>query len=153
MSNSNIIFKDINPSVCINARIRRLHKTVEGIYQAVLGPFNLKGSMLSILFITGKKEGINHKEISESLVLDPSTVSRDLKKLINQKYIHTKKGKDPRVRELYLSKEGLELVNDISPLWYSTHQKVEKLLGEKNLNKLDEMLIIMKSSNLNSTKK
>lgn len=149
----NIEFKDINPSFCINARVRKLHKTIDGIYQAQLKPFNLKGSMLSILFVTGKKPGINQKGLSDLLVLDQSTISRDLKKLASQNRIEIKKGTDPRNKELFLTTEGLQLVNEIAPVWHATHQQVELIMGNSNLNQLDEMITLMQKSTLESTKK
>ena len=43
--------------------------------------------MLSILFIIGKKKHINQKSVADALVLDQSTISRDLKKLIQKGWV------------------------------------------------------------------
>ncbi|MFT6810250.1 MAG: DNA-binding MarR family transcriptional regulator [Saprospiraceae bacterium] len=57
---------------------------VDGAYQSKLIAFGLKGSMLSILFIIGKQELVSQKFIADILLLDQSTMSRDIKKLVSK---------------------------------------------------------------------
>ncbi|MFT4566365.1 MAG: DNA-binding MarR family transcriptional regulator [Saprospiraceae bacterium] len=57
---------------------------VDGPYQSKLIAFGLKGSMLSILFIIGKQELVSQKFIADILLLDQSTMSRDIKKLVSK---------------------------------------------------------------------
>lgn len=130
-------FDSISPQACINAKIRRLHRMLNNIYQARINPFGLKGSMLSILFMIGKHSTINQKTIAEKLVLDQSTVSRDLKKLEANRWINIYKGDDPRHSDLKISKEGYELLEKVSPVWEETHEKVHRLLGDYNIQQID----------------
>ena len=114
--------------------------------------FGLRGSMVSILFIIGKRKGINQKSIADALVLDQSTMSRDLKKLVNNGWVKIKKGEDPRQSQLELTKEGCELLEEVSPLWHELHTKVEGILGSFNIQQIDNITEAIKA-NLDDLKK
>lgn len=130
-------FDRIQPQFCINAKVRKLHHQLDAIYQARIRPFGLKGSMLSILFLVGKNKDIHQKTLAEKLGLDQSTISRDLKKLVEKGWVRVKKGKDARFSELELSPDGFELLEEVSPVWEATHQEIEALLGQFNIQQLD----------------
>ena len=77
-------FDRIDLRTCLNAKLRKLHRIINAAYMSNLKPFGLRGSMLSILFIIGKRPGVNQKVIADMLILDQSTMSRDLKKLVEK---------------------------------------------------------------------
>lgn len=139
-------FDAIQPSTCINARIRSLHRLLNSTYMAKFKTYGLGGSMLSILFIIGKNPNINQKSIADILVLDPSTMSRDLKKLIHKGWVIATKGEDPRNSELRLTEEGIILLEEVSPIWQKLHSKVEDILGSFNLQNLDIMTRALKEN-------
>lgn len=93
--------------------------------------------MLSILFIIGKKPGIGQKALAETLILDQSTMSRDLKRLTEEELILSNRGSDSRQSELSLTVQGYDLVEEISPVWEALHHKVEALLGQFNVHQID----------------
>ncbi|MEM7657268.1 MAG: MarR family winged helix-turn-helix transcriptional regulator [Bacteroidota bacterium] len=130
-------FDRVQPRQCVNAKLRKLHRLIDALYQARFKPFGLRGSMTSILFIIGKRPGIHQKVLAELLILDPSTMSRDLKKLISQGWIRSEKGSDARQTMLYLTAEGVHLLEDISPLWEELHGKVTRLLGDFQMQQID----------------
>ncbi|MEM6344015.1 MAG: MarR family winged helix-turn-helix transcriptional regulator [Bacteroidota bacterium] len=130
-------FARINPSTCANARLRRLHRMLNQAYMQAYKPFGLRGSMVSILFIIGKKAPVNQKHLADILILDPSTMSRDLKKLEKEGYVLIQKGADPRQSELFLTQKGFELLEEVSPLWESLHKQVEAILGQFQLQQID----------------
>ncbi|MEO1655361.1 MAG: MarR family winged helix-turn-helix transcriptional regulator, partial [Bacteroidota bacterium] len=112
---------------------------LDAIYQARIRPFGLKGSMLSILFLVGKNKGIHQKNLAEKLGLDQSTISRDLKKLVEKGWVLVKKGKDARFSELEMSPDGFALLEEVSPVWEETHQEIEGLLGQFSIQQLDSI--------------
>lgn len=84
-------FDRIDPSQCFNAKLRRLHRMINSVYMQQLRPFDLRGSMLSILFIVGKNESINQKSLAEALILDQSTMSRDIRRMMAKGWVKRKK--------------------------------------------------------------
>ena len=130
-------FDRINPQLCINAKLRRLHRLIDSAYQQKINPFGLRGSMLSLMFIVGKRPGVSQKEVAYRLVLDQSTVSRDIKKLTDRGLIQRERGTDLRQTELSLTKAGYQLLEEVSPVWELLHQKVEAILGQFNIQQID----------------
>lgn len=139
-------FDEINPANCVNAKLRKLHRIINAAYMDIYKPFGLRGSMVSILFIIGKRKGINQKDVAEALILDQSTMSRDLGKLVSKGWVTITKGADPRISELSLSKDGCLLLEEISPLWHALHTKVESILGSFNIQHIDNITEAIRSN-------
>ncbi len=139
MKSSTPNFDRIVPQHCINAKIRRLHRMLDAVYQSKIKPFGLRGSMLSILFIIGKNKGVNQKTIADLLVLDQSTMSRDLKKLVAKGWVAIHKGADPRHSELEITRKGYQLLEEVTPVWEQTHREVEALIGQFSIQQIDNI--------------
>lgn len=139
-------FDAINPQLCVNAKLRKLHRILNNVYQKKINPYGLRGSMLSILFIIGKREGINQKAIAEMLVLDQSTMSRDLKRLKENGWVTSTKGEDLRNSKLFISKKGYQLLEEVSPIWQELHTNVENILGQFNIQQLDVITEALKTN-------
>lgn len=139
-------FDRIQPWECVNAKVRKLHKLLDSIYQSRLHQFKLKGSMLSILFTIGKHQGITQKQLSDRLFLDQSTISRDIGRLIKKGWITTVPGSDLRSSLLTITDSGLELLEKISPIWEKTHQQVLSLIGTHQLQYIDHITTAVKEN-------
>ncbi len=136
---SNTSFDDIQPQFCVNAKIRRIHRLMNSPYQDLIKPYGLKGSMLSILFMIGKTDA-NQKLISRQLVLDESTMSRDMKKLESMNLIEREKGSDARHSILSITEAGMRLLNELAPKWQALHDSMEKKLGSESIVAIDQIM-------------
>ena len=145
-------FDRIDPRVCINAKLRKLHRLLNSAYQQKINPFGLRGSMLSILFIIGKQKEVNQKMIADALVLDQSTMSRDLKKLVQKGWVVISKGKDSRNSQLALTASGYQLLEEVTPVWEALQAKIAQLLGDYNIQQIDQIIGAVKN-NLEGIKK
>lgn len=139
-------FDRINPAECVNAKLRKLHRLINSAYMAKIKPFGLRGSMLSILFIIGKKKHVNQKTLSQILVLDPSTMSRDLKKLVSKNWVQSRKGEDLRHTEFELTNDGRALLEEVTPVWEALHHKVNDILGQFNVQQIDHLIHAIRSN-------
>ncbi|MEL6675796.1 MAG: MarR family winged helix-turn-helix transcriptional regulator [Bacteroidota bacterium] len=136
----------INPRQCINSRLRKMHRMINQVYMARIKPFGLRGSMLSIIFIIGKNPGVNQKTLAERLLLDPSTMSRDLQKLVKKGWVYMEKGQDGRHSALYMTREGYELLEEVSPVWEETHRQFSEILGSFSLMQIDQITAAIQQS-------
>lgn len=139
-------FDRIDPRVCINAKLRKLHRLLNSAYQQKINPFGLRGSMLSILFIIGKQKDVNQKMIADALVLDQSTMSRDLKKLVQKGWVNISKGTDSRNSQLSLTTSGYQLLEEVTPVWEALQSKIAKLLGDYNIQQIDQIIGAIKAN-------
>lgn len=130
-------FDAIDPRLCLNSKLRRLHRMLNTAYQRKLHPFGLRSSTLSILFIIGKRKHINQKSLAERLVIDQSTMSRDLKRLTERGLVKITKGKDTRHSELELTNAGYELLEQVVPVWAAMQSSISAVFGEFHIQQLD----------------
>ena len=131
-------FDVVNPALCLNAKLRKLHRILNNAYQKKINAFGLRGSMLSILFIVGKKEKINQRTLADMLVLDESTMSRDIQALMSKGWISRRRSsEDRRKYDLEVTEEGFKLLERVSPIWLKLHQSVETILGQHQIAQID----------------
>ena len=102
--------------------------------------------MLSILFIIGKQKDVNQKMIADALVLDQSTMSRDLKKLVQKGWVNISKGTDSRNSQLSLTTSGYQLLEEVTPVWEALQSKIAKLLGDYNIQQIDQIIGAIKAN-------
>lgn len=133
-------FDNIQPTGCVNAKLRRLHRMLNQHYQKAYKPFGLQGTMVPIMFMVGKNPGINQKTVASRLVLDPSTMSRDIQMLHKKGWLTVNKGADPRHSELYVTTEGYKVLEKVAPVWQELHSKTSALLGTFNIQLIDQLI-------------
>jgi DNA-binding MarR family transcriptional regulator len=141
------LFQAVQPELCINGKVRKLQRLTASVYDAVLRPYGLQGSQLNVLFAIGKRgtAGVTQKIIASELTIDQSTLSREIKRLIDRGLVKNTKGEDARETLLSLSKEGFALVEKVIPVWNRTNEEVGKLLGSFNVQILDGVAIALQS--------
>ncbi len=122
--------------LCIGSRLRRLSRIADGHFRSKLSEFNITENQMTILFVLNKKGKVEQGKIGQTLVLERSTVSRNIKLLEKQNYV--KRTSDYRP-EIELSKKGNELVQKLIPLWEETMDELISKLGENGLTFLSEL--------------
>ena len=128
----------VDPGICIGSRIKMLSRTAENVYRKHLKPYNLTSSQLSILFFVGKKKEVDQKDVGRFLLLERSTVSRDLTRLVENGLI-LKKGSESRPI-LVITKKGSARLEEIIPAWKIAHEETTKLLGEDVTTNIDDLV-------------
>ncbi len=140
----------IDPRLCVNGKVKRLHRLLDGIYQDGLREFGLKGSMLSILFVISKMKNVSQREVADKLVLDQSTVSRDIKKFITKGWVDAVRSeKDSRITVLKMTDLGYEFLEEVIPVWEKKHHYVTSILGEFNIQNLDYTIKALRENRSN----
>ncbi len=122
----------LQPQYCIAGKMMRCNRLVSQIFRKYLLPFNITTSQLTILFIAAKKGTITQTFLSEVLYLEKSTVSRNMRRLLEQNYLvkATKK-------EINITTKGKKLLEQIIPEWEKAMTEIRTSLkqeGEEALN-------------------
>jgi len=126
--------------LCIGSRLRRLSRIADGYFRSKLSEFNITENQMTILFALSKMGKVEQGKIGQALVLERSTVSRNIKLLEKQNYIKRTASYRP---EIELSKLGKELVETLIPFWEQTMDELTVKLGDnglKNLTALENRL-------------
>lgn len=122
--------------LCIGSRLRRLSRIVDAHFRSQLSEYNITENQMTIMFALSKMGKVEQGKIGQALVLERSTISRNIKLLEKQNYIKRTSTYRP---EIELSKVGKEMVEILIPLWEKTMEDLITKLGENGLKNLTEL--------------
>lgn len=120
--------------------MRRAARAVANHYDDVLAPSGLKGTQFTLLNAIVLADSPTITELAQLLLLDRTTLSRNLKPLQQQGLVRLTTGKDARARALALSTQGSQALQKALPLWDKAQASVEQLLGKARLRNLQSDL-------------
>ncbi|MFC7048552.1 MarR family winged helix-turn-helix transcriptional regulator [Emcibacter nanhaiensis] len=114
--------KYIDTCVCLN--IRKASRAVTRLYDEALQGTGVRYTQLIILMVLDHLDNITVSGLAEELVMDTSTVARNLRPLEKQKLISVIPGKDRRQRIVSLTDKGHDVVKDGLQHWRVAQQKI-----------------------------
>ena len=134
---------------CLLSRTRILNRVVTGIYDDELRAFGLKATQLNLLVAVARVGPVRRIYIGKRLHLDPSTLTRNLRVMLNNGWIEeVAGGEDGRGLPLQVTAKGRDLVNQVGPAWRTAQDRVQKLIGDNGatlLRKLATNMIVLPS--------
>ena len=116
---------------CPLRHLRAATRVMEQIFDGVLKPSGLRGSQLSVLAVTALMGPANVSTLAERLVMDRTTLTRNLKPLERRGLLKVATGKDRRTREVSLTPEGEQVLAQVVPLWETSQSLVIEELGNR----------------------
>ena len=116
---------------CMGMRVRRAARVVGNYYDVHLKSVGLKGTQFTLLNAIFLNPSITITQLADLLLLNRTTLNRNLKPLERQGLVRTSPGKDQRTRVLKLTQEGSSLLQSALPLWLEAQTGVVETLGER----------------------
>ena len=110
-------------------RVRRTARVVGNYYDMHLKPVGLKGTQFTLLNAVFLNPSITITQLADLLLLNRTTLNRNLKPLERQGLVRTSPGKDQRTRVLNLTQEGRNILQSALPLWLEAQSGVVETLG------------------------
>jgi len=136
---------DFDP--CLSLNLRKANRVMSQIYDHYLAECGVKGTQFTILRATTFLGQTTNKQLQEVLVLDQTTLSRNLKPLLRDGFISVQEGDDRRIKVLSLTKAGEKLFELANIQWQQAQTEVKAKLGEKNtalLHSLSNSIVSLK---------
>lgn len=115
-------------SCCLGFRMRVLNRVVSGIYDAALRPHGVRVSQVNILVAIAYSGPVRGVDLCHTMMMDQSTMSRDLERLIARKWINTTPGVG-RANLLEITDLGRALIEKIGPDWEKAQAQVHEICG------------------------
>jgi DNA-binding MarR family transcriptional regulator len=113
-----------------------LNRLVTSVYDKALRPLGLKASQLNVLVAAGKMGLAPPTRVCKVLHLDPSTLSRNVERMIAQGWLEVVPGEDARMQPFRLTAEGRALLERAFPLWTKAQQRATTALGAAGVEAL-----------------
>lgn len=125
---------------CFNLKMRQANRVLTSHYDGYLRELGLTIAQFSILRTLSYMKQTSQKDLQEVLVLQQTTLTRNLKPLIRSGYIQTSPSPDDgRVTLVSLTDEGTELFKKACKKWKLAQENVSEKLGDKLSEQLLEV--------------
>ena len=124
MNKSDNTFKYRQLLSCKCLGMRQASRITTQLYDRKLKPLKIKITQFSILSLlaSGGEETVNN--LSETLLMDRTTLSRGLDILYKYKLIENLKSNDARKRIVKLTPKGYEILEQAIPLWKEAEDEI-----------------------------
>ncbi len=121
---------------CAGFSVRRAARALGSRYDEALRPLGLKSTqftLLNALHLLGES-GVN--ALAERLLMDRTTLTRNLRPLERRGLVRARPGDDRRTRALTLTADGRAILAAALPLWHAVQRRVEEHLGAARTERL-----------------
>jgi DNA-binding MarR family transcriptional regulator len=139
--------EDVISRECLAVRLRILNRVVTKIYDDALRPLGVKTSQLNILVVTAKLGLARPTEVCERLLMDTSTLSRNVERMMARDWLEVVEDDDGRAQPFQLTAKGRKLLDRAMPSWENAQEKVKKLIGVDSLASIDDAVQRIRSEN------
>lgn len=128
-------------SGCTCMRLRKASRRVSQIYDRSLEPLGLTVTQFGLLGNLDRLDGISIGDLAARLVMDPTTLTRNLKPLERRGFVvFAPDPNDRRSRCLHLTATGRKVYSGAKPAWARAQRHVDKALGVVDGPVLNAML-------------
>lgn len=119
---------------CLQFSANALSRVMTKISDEEFAITGLSSSYAFLLMTVNEKPGVQPKEISQQMMLTPSTVTRLIEKMEYRGFLERKHV--GRTTEVYPTQKSLDLHPKIQEAWRNLHTRYSELLGRESADKL-----------------
>ena len=127
-------------AACTFANLRKATRVVTQHYEAALRPLDLTATQFTMLAMLDRRGPLRLTDLAEALVMDRTTLTRNLKPLTARGLVQIGADTDRRVRRLSISEAGGVLLKKAIPEWRAAQTALVDGLGRARwANMLDHL--------------
>jgi DNA-binding MarR family transcriptional regulator len=121
---------------CTCMHVRKASRAVTQYFDRILSGCGLTNSQFTILVAFALMGKPTLTQMSESLGMDRTTLSRNLKPLLEAGLVEEVNGPDKRARQVMLSESGKNALIKGIPLWEEAQESFIQRMGQPNWKEL-----------------
>jgi DNA-binding MarR family transcriptional regulator len=121
---------------CACFNLRKASRAVTQLFDEKLEPSGLLVTQLTILVAISILGSVAISDLAEGLVMDRTTLTRNLKPPEREGLIQINPGEDRRVRVVTLTDKGRYVLAQALPLWQQAQAHIVESLGQERFNLL-----------------
>lgn len=126
---------------CTCRRLRMATRRISQLYDHELQAIGLTITQYSLLANLHRNDGIGLGPFAELLVMDPTTLTRNLKPLVRDKFaVMAPDPQDRRARVLHLTDKGRAALAKAKPAWAKAQRRIEAAFGHDDTARLHQDL-------------
>ena len=113
------------------ARVRQINRVVTARYDNELRETGITVNQLTILSAVVTLESVTQTDLQPYMMMDASTLSRNVKRMTDQGWLAAASGPDRRSHKLVVTPAGFRVLAEAEPAWVRAHKWATKLLGSE----------------------
>jgi DNA-binding MarR family transcriptional regulator len=130
----------VKPQGCTNLKLRQLMRRVARLYDAEVGKTGLRGTQYSLLSYVVKLGPLRPVDLARGMKVTPSTLTRNLRPLIDSGLLAIEPGEDGRSRLVSVTAAGREKRQEAQRRWRVAQESVNEKLGARRVVALHALL-------------
>ena len=116
---------------CVNFNIRKAMRAVSQHYDQIMAPSGLRGTQFTILTVLSRAGYVTVTELADYLVMDRTTLTRNLKPLEKEGFLKILPGlQDRRSRRIELTNIGKKAQKAAMPYWQKAQDEMVSFMGK-----------------------
>ncbi len=126
-----------NTALCTAFNLRKAARAVSQYYESVMQESGIKGTQFSLLASVAGQGPVLMGRLAAHMVMDRTTLTRNLKPLIAQGLVAVAPGEeDRRARVVSLTEDGIRTLREAYPYWREAHAGMTRKLGRAGRDRL-----------------
>lgn len=125
--------------ICTYTSLHQLARLTSQHYDAELGEAGLRTSQFLLLTHVLELGPARPCDLAKAMALDPSTVTRKLKPLLDAGWLEMREGADGRTRSVSITSSGFKKRAQGLRRWLVAEARVRDLLGTDNVMRLNAL--------------
>ena len=111
---------------CFCNKLRRSARIMTQLYDEALAPLDLKVTQFVLLRALERLGEASISELAEAVVLERSTLGRNIRLLEQRELVHLTEGNDQRTQQIRLTTAGKKMIARAVPHWESVQARIGK---------------------------
>lgn len=121
---------------CVGFNLRKATRAVTQLYDEMLRPSGIRVTQYSLLVVLKIIGPVLVTDLAEKIVMDRTTLSRNLEVMEKQGLVSVAPGEDRRTRWVTITESGSAVLLEAYPLWQQAQAKIRVHMGEERLRTL-----------------
>ncbi len=123
-------------SQCTCFNLRKASRSVTQMFAGYMQPTGLGPTQFSLLAVLARRGSLSINELADGLVMDRTTLTRNLRPVERQGLVKILPGEDRRTRIVTLTSRGRATYESALPLWREAQKEIIERLGGKRWSAL-----------------
>jgi DNA-binding MarR family transcriptional regulator len=121
---------------CVGFNLRKATRAVTQLYDEMLRPAGIRVTQYSLLVVLKIIGPVLVTDLAEKIVMDRTTLTRNLDVMEKQGLVKVAPGEDRRTRWVTITASGSAVLLEAYPLWQQAQAKIRESMGGERLQVL-----------------
>lgn len=122
--------------LCACRKMRETSRKITRMYDEFLRPAGIKATQFTMLAVVAHKDEATLTELAETLGMERTTLSRNLRPLERSGLIEISAEGYRRARSANITNEGISTMEKALPLWRSAQKSLKRRLGDETWSRI-----------------